>query len=122
MKAIFNKNCMIVGWYDPQNKNVFNKELQWIGFINDSYFFSESIHWIGGFVKGTFVDKNGRPVAWIEGSIPTSANKLSQPITPIKPLSPLTPLRPLLPLVPLRPLTPIGGWSELEWKEYLKPS
>jgi hypothetical protein len=111
---------MLVGWYDQQNRNIFNKDLKWIGFINNGNFFSTSARWIGGFMNGTYVDKKGRPVAWIEGSVPVGGNVLIAPITPMVPLCPLTPLRPLTPLTPLRPLTPLGGWSLMDWNEYIE--
>lgn len=122
LKAIFNRKCMLVGWYDQQNRNIFSKELLWIGFVTDCYFFDRNAQWLGGFVKGTFVDKMGKPVAWIEGCIPEGCNILLrpvQPLKPLKPLEPLTPLRPLAPLAPLRPLVPLGGWSEIDWYKYI---
>lgn len=120
MKAIFNRNCVLVGWYEPQNKNVFSKELQWIGFIKNGHFFSISAQWLGGFRNGTYLDKSGRPVAWVEGSTPMGGNALLEPMKPMMPLQPLRPLRPLTPLRPLRPLTPLGGWSILDWNKYVK--
>ena len=120
MKAIFNKNCMLVGLYEPQNNNVFNKDMQWIGFVSNRNFFLKSTRWLGGFVNGTFVDKKGRPVAWIEGSVPIGVNILVPPMIPMPPLCPITPLRPLCPMPPLRPITPLGGWSVLDWNEYIK--
>lgn len=119
MKAIFNKNCVLVGWYETQNKNVFNNDMQWIGFINNGYFFSKTAHWLGGFINGTYVDVKGRPVAWNEGSTPVGVNILPAPIVPMIPLQPLSPLHPLKPLTPMRPLIPLGGWSELEWNDYI---
>lgn len=70
MKAIYNKNSELVGWYEPQKKNVFGKEMQWIGFVKNDYFFSRNARWIGALVNGVYVDKQGRPVAWTAGSIP----------------------------------------------------
>ena len=123
MKAIFNRNCVLVGWYEPQSKNVFSKEMVWIGFINDGYFFSETAQWLGGFINGTYVDKQGKPIAWIEGSIPMGVNALilpMRPIPPLRPLPPIPPLRPLPPIPPLRPLLPFGGWSSLDWNKYIR--
>lgn len=120
MRAIYNKNCEIVGWYEPQRKNVFGREMQWIGFVKNGYFFSKNARWIGALVDGVYVDKQGRPVAWIAGNTPRRTNALRTPLAPLVPLQPLTPLRPLIPLRPLRPLTPLGGWSQLEWDEYIK--
>ena len=110
---------MLVGWYDQQNKNIFSKELLWVGFVTDYYFFAMNAKWLGGFVKGTFVDKMGKPVAWIEGCTPEGCNMLLQPMQPLIPLKPLTPLRPLTPLAPLHPLVPLGGWSEIDWYKYI---
>jgi len=120
VKAIFNRNCILIAWFEPQNKNVFSKEMFWIGFVDNAYFFSASAKWLGGCINGTFVDKNGRPVAWIEGSTPVGVNVLRPPMVPMVPMHPLTPLRPLTPLTPLRPLIPLGGWSPLDWNEYIK--
>ena len=120
MKAIYNKNSELVGWYEPQKKNVFGKEMQWIGFVKNDYFFSRNARWIGALVNGVYVDKQGRPVAWTAGSIPRRTNPLGVPMTPMVPLYPLPPLRPLTPLRPLQPLIPLGGWSLLEWDEYIK--
>lgn len=120
MKAIFNRNCILMGWYDPQNRNVFDKDMMWLGFVVKNYFYRENCRWLGGLVNGTFVDKTGRPVAWLEGYSPASCHMLMQPFMPMRPLTPLTPLRPLMPLMPLRPLVPLGGWSKKEWSEYLE--
>lgn len=119
MKAIFNKNCILVGWYDQRNRNVFNKELMWIGFMDNNYFFAIDRRWLGGVVNGTYVDKSGKPVAFIEGYSPIGCNKLMQPGMPYVPLHPMIPLRPLKPITPFRPLTPLGGWSKIEWDEYI---
>lgn len=119
MKAIFNKNCILVGWYDQKNKNVFSKELVWIGFTLNQYFFNLNRQWLGGIVNGTCVDKTGKPVAFIEGYAPIGCNKLMRPGMPYMPLRPLTPLCPLRPMTPLRPLMPLGGWSKIEWNEYI---
>lgn len=119
MKAIFDKNCILVGWYEQQNKNVFSRELIWIGFVDGNYFFAKSGRWLGGFINGTFVDKAGKPVVWLEGYTPMAAKLLMPPIQPMIPAQPLTPLRPLMPLTPLRPLVPLGGWSIMKWNDYI---
>lgn len=120
MKAIFNRNCILVGWYDQQRKYVFSKELVWIGFVYKGYFFNIYGRWLGGLIRGTYVDRIGKPVAWIEGYVPVGGNALVSPTIPSIPMMPLTPIRPLMPLMPLRPLTPLGGWSLLDWNEYIR--
>lgn len=119
MKAIFNRNCILVGWYEQQNKNVFSREMMWIGFVNNNYFFARNGRWLGGLINNTYVDKMGKPVAWLEGYSPVGCNMLMQPMQPLLPIQPLTPLRPLTPLTPLHPLIPLGGWSVMEWSEYI---
>ena len=119
MKAIFDKHCNCVGWYDENKEMVYNTELSWIGFITNGYFFSPNTEWIGAMKKGTFVDKNGKPVAWIEGATPVATSRLAIPLRPLRPFRPLRPLKPLRPFRPLRPMTPIGGWSTYSWEEYI---
>ena len=122
MTAIFDRHCNCVGFYDENGSMVFSSDLDWIGFTNNEYFFRDDTNWCGGLVNGTFVDKSGKPVAWLEGMQPVGPLALLRPITPIKPLTPLRPLTPLSPLAPLTPLTPMGGWSSLSWSEYLAQS
>lgn len=68
MTAIFDKHCNCVGFYDKSDGMVFAKDLQWVGFTQGTYFFREDTTWCGGLVNGTFVDKSGKSVAWLEGS------------------------------------------------------
>ena len=120
MKAIFDRNCNCVGWYNESNEMVFDCETKWVGFVKQTYFFSNHSNWLGALINGSFVDKNGRPVAWVQGYSPRGSVRLARPLTPLCPLTPLRPLRPLTPLRPLRPLTPLGGWSSYSWNDYIK--
>ena len=118
MKAIFDKWCNCVGWIDEKSLMVFSKEMSWIGFVKDNYFFSPKAIWLGALINGSFVDRQGKPVAWLNGSQPKGRLPLLRPLTPLIPITPLRPLRPLTPLSPLQPLAPLGGWSDLEWSTY----
>ena len=119
MKGIFDKNCFMTGWIDQVSMMIFNMDMKWIAYVVEGNVFSTSQSLLGAYIKGTFVDKKGHPVAWVEGAHPIPTGVLSRPLTPLKPLSPLTPLMPLRPLQPLRPLTPVGGWSLLNWNDYI---
>lgn len=119
MKAIFDKNTRCVGWINEDSLMVFSTDMGWVGFIRDSYFFSSSLLWLGGLFDGSFVDRSGKPVAWVSGFRPKGRMPLFRPLKPLRPLTPLRPLRPLTPLSPLLPLTPLGGWSNLDWNEYI---
>lgn len=116
MKAIFDRDCKCVGWYNENDGMIYDTEMKWIGFISRNNFFSTNTIWLGGFFQGSMVDKQGRVVAWVEGNRPQGTLPLQ---CPLRPLKPLTPLRPLRPLRPLKPLMPLGGWSRLNWREYI---
>ena len=122
MKAIFDRHCNLVGWYDSDTKNIFDENMEWIAFLINGFVYNIQCGWIGAYVEGTFVDHFGKPVAWIDGSTPKGCGMLLQPLRPLLPLRPLRPLRPLTPLRPLRPLDPLGGWSSLEWERYVSGS
>lgn len=119
MKAVYDKNCNCVAWLDERTMNVFALDMRWIGFVDGKSFFSRDTRWLGGFSKGTFQDKWGRPVGWIFGVNPASTLPLMQPLTPLGPLTPLRPLRPPAPLRPAHPLAPLGGWSPFDWDSYI---
>lgn len=119
MKALFDKNCNFVGWFCLEDGNLFDRNMNWIGFKNENNLFSNQAKWLGGFVQGSILDKMGRPVAWMSGSIPHGRLRLLQPLRPLQPLNPLRPLQPLNPLRPLRPLPPLGGWSNYTWHEFM---
>lgn len=119
MTPIFNRSCACVGWYNAEGM-VFGANLEWIGFVADKGFFSADLKWLGGLVNGTFVDKIGKPVAWLQGFQPKCTNTLLSATRPIRPVTPIRPIRPLQPLKPLKPLTPLGGWSTLDWNSYLE--
>lgn len=119
MTPIFNKSCLCVGWCNTEGM-VFSNSLKWIGFVVDQSFFSNNLKWLGGLINGTFIDKKGKPVAWLQGFQPKGANVFSPTTYPVRPIAPIRPIRPLQPLKPLKPLTPLGGWSTLDWNSYLE--
>lgn len=118
MTPIFDPHADLLGWFDGEH--VFDTELNWVAFIDDGHVFSaDSLEWLGPLHEGSFLDTHGKPVAWLTGSSPSSTLAPLRPLIPLRPLTPLTPLMPLTPLKPLVPLTPLGGWSILDWSEWL---
>ncbi len=118
MKAIFDKSSNLVGWIEKEH--VFDLNLNWIAFLsNGNIFSSNKVKWLGPFNQGSFLDRDGKPVAWIEGVKPSGTLKPLVPTTPFRPFTPLRPLNPLKPLKPLQPLVPLGGWSKISWEMYL---
>lgn len=120
MEAIYDKNVILVGWLDTDSNMLFNTDMIWVGFISNGNVFSTHCNWIGGYMEYTFVDKHGKPVAWVGGHNPIGTLPLLAPLKPLRPLTPLRPLRPLTPLRPLSPLIPLGGWSTMSWKTFLE--
>lgn len=115
MNPIFDRNSRLVGWINEKDNMIYDASMRWIGFKRNDSIFTNNSNWVGGYYKNTFVDKQGKPVAWLGNHQPCGCGKLSEPLTPLRPLTPLTPLRPLTPLTPLRPPTPLDGWSNLDW-------
>ena len=117
MKPIFDKHVQLCGWFDGEN--IFDLNLNWVAFWDSGNTFSAStLSWLGPLNEGSFLDRLGKPVAWLEGSNPNVTTKPLTPLKPLKPLQPLRPLKPLTPLKPLNPLPPPGGWSGLEWAQW----
>ena len=117
MKALFDKDTNLVGWITKDRKNIFDLNLNWVGFVaNDNSVWTVKTKSCVGILYGYSVrDNNGKTLFWNpETPIENSLRPL-KPLNPLTPLRPLRPLNPLRPLRPLRPLTPLGGWSTLTW-------
>lgn len=119
MTPIFDRNSNMVAWFDGEN--VFDINQDWIAFHSNGHLFSSSsLAWLGALNSGGIQDQNGKAVAWLAGSRPSSSLRPLTPLRPLKPLQPLRPLRPLTPLKPLVQLAPLGGWSSLSWQQWLQ--
>jgi len=119
MMPIFDREAGLVGWFDGYH--LFDLNMNWVAFLdNGNLFSSNTLAWLGPFHQGSFLDTSGKPVGWLEGSNPTGTLKPLKPLEPLRPLKPLKPLKPFKPLKPLKPLQPLGGWSDLEWEDWIK--
>lgn len=117
MTPIFDSNAALVGWFDGHN--IFDADLRWIAFsVSGQVFSAESLAWLGPLNGTSFLDRNGKPVGWLEGSTPKGAPPSPVPLTPLRPLAPLRPNRPVQPITPIRPLVPLGGWSPQRWESW----
>lgn len=118
MTPIFDKGSNVVAWFNGEH--VFDADLNWVAFVRNGHVFSAASHeWLGPIREGSFQDTSGRPVGWLQGSQPSGGLRPLSPLRPLQPLTPLRPLQPLMPLRPLQPLTPLGGWSTIEWGQYI---
>ena len=117
MKALFDKDTNLTGWVSKDRKNIFDLDLNWVGFVanGDSVWSVKSKTWLGNLYGYNIRDTNGKTIFWNPETPIENSLKPLTPLNPLTPLRPLRPLRPLSPLRPLRPLTPLGGWSNLNW-------
>ena len=117
MTPLFNADARLVAFFD--GAHLFDLANDWIGFHDRGNVFACGGAWLGPLNKGTFQDKDGRAVAFLAGSQPSTGMKPSPPMQPKRPLPPKRPLRPRTPLPPPAPMLPGGGWSPLSWAQWL---
>ncbi len=118
MTPIFDADCRHVGWFD--GTHVYDMNVDWIAFHSKGNVFTSrpSGEWLGPLHEGSFLDRQGRPVAWLQGTAPHGGLMPSAPQGAMRPLRPKKPLRPRTPLFPTKPLTPSTGWSPVTWLEW----
>lgn len=118
MTPIFDKDSLLSGWFDGQN--LYDLNMDWAGFITGGNAFeSGAVSWLGQVRGDVFLDRDGKPVAWMNKAKPAGTLKPLRPLKPLKPLRPLKPLKPIKPLKPLVKLTPTGGWSRLSYQDWI---
>ncbi len=117
MTPIFDANVRLVGFFD--GTYLFDTNNEWMAFHDRDNVFAPSGRWLGPLKAGTFLDADGKAVAWLSGSRPTTGMKPQPPMNPKRPLPPKRPLRPRSPLPPPVPMLPGGGWSQLTWAQWM---
>ena len=119
MFPLFNKNCDLVAWVEP-DEHIFDTDMNWVAYISNEHAWSvQTGNWLGPVIGLTFLDQNGKPVAWNpEQSIETTLRPI-RPVRAIRAIRPIRPIRPVRPIRPIRPVTPVGGWSALTWQQWL---
>jgi ribosomal protein S18 acetylase RimI-like enzyme len=119
MTPIFDANCAHVGWFD--GTHVFDMNVEWVAYHSNGNIFTSEMtgNWLGPLLEGSFLDRQARPVAWLQGTSPHGGTIPAAPMRAMRPLRPKKPLRPRTPLFPARPLTPGCGWSDVPWLTWL---
>ena len=117
MTPIFNADVRLVAFFD--GTYVFDLANEWIAFHDRGNVFAASGRWLGPLQAGTFLDLDGKPVAWLADARPTTGAKPAPPMNAKRPLPPKRPLRPRTPMPPAAPLQPGGGWSKLSWAQWV---
>jgi ribosomal protein S18 acetylase RimI-like enzyme len=118
MTPVFDANNRLVAFFD--GSYVFDLDNDWIAFHDNGQIFASGGAWLGPLHHGSFLDREGQPVAWLAGTKPTPGLKPAAPSNGRRPLLPKRPLRPRTPLPPPRPLPPGGGWSKLGWAQWMR--
>ena len=118
MTPVFDADNRAVAFFD--GTWVFDLNNDWIAFHDNGQIFASGGAWLGPLHHGSFLDRDGQPVAWLVGTKPTSGMKPSAPLNGRRPLLPKWPLRPRTPLPPPRPLPPGGGWSKMSWVHWIR--
>ncbi|MFL6627949.1 MAG: GNAT family N-acetyltransferase [Vitreoscilla sp.] len=117
MTPIFDAHVRLVGFFD--GLYLFDVANEWMAFHDRENVFAPGGRWLGALKAGTFLDAEGRAVAWLAGARPTTGMRPQPPMNPKRPLPPKRPLRPRAPLPPPAPMLPGGGWSPLTWAQWL---
>ena len=117
MTPIFNADVRLVGFFD--GTYLFDVGNDWIAFHDRGHLFACGGRWLGPLSHGTLQDPDGRAVAFLAGSTPSTGMKPVRPMHPKLPLHPKRPLRPRTPLPPPWPMQPGGGWSKLTWAQWM---
>jgi hypothetical protein len=120
MKALFDKDCGLVGWLKDSHDHIFDTQMNWVAYIkNDNVWSAKSGNWCGPIKGYNCLDKNGKVVAWnpdqaVRGTVaPVTPVRAVRAVTPVRPVKPVSPVR------PVRPVTPVGGWSTLTFKSWI---
>lgn len=119
MTALFDRHSHLVGWFRESDEKIFDTHMHWVAFVRNGYVFNPHSHWLGGYKNETIVDQSGKAVAWLRGHSPHSTTRLPRPAIPARPAMPATPARPATPATPAIPSTPAGGWSNLDWENFI---
>lgn len=119
MKPLFDKECELVGWIDPQH-HIFKTDMDWVAFWAGGHAWSaESGDWLGPVRGLVCLDQAGRVVAWNPDARVAGTSRPTRPSRASRASRPSRPSRPSSPLRPSRPSTPSGGWSELSFWGWL---
>jgi GNAT superfamily N-acetyltransferase len=118
MTPIFDAGHYHVGFFD--GSYLFDVNNDWIAFHENGHIFASGGAWLGPLHHGSFLDREGQPVAWLAGTKPTAGLRPAAPPNGRRPLLPKRPLRPRTPLPPPRPLPPGGGWSKISWTQWMR--
>jgi hypothetical protein len=117
MLAIYNPEGKVVGWRNK--KFIYNDDRKLIAHIAGNGVFAGFNGHIGYFKDGYFVDKNGYPVAFIDGAKggPTPVS----PVLPVLSVPSAPPVPPVPPTPPLLTAMPAmsSSWSPQSWDGFL---
>lgn len=119
MFALFDKDCDLVGWIEP-DRHLFDADMNWVAYISGGNAWSaETGNWLGAAPGLLLRDQSGRPVAWNPKEQVTGTARPARPARAARAARPARPTRPARPARPVRPATPAGGWSPMSFWAWL---
>ena len=116
MLPVCDSRGSVVAWLD--SGRILDLRGAFHAFIHAGAVFTYSGGYLGTFTSGFFRDKQGHPVAFVEGAM----NGPHLPVAGFPPVPPpvgVEPRQPILP-VPPNPPTPARSWSGMSWAEYME--
>lgn len=120
MQPLFSPRCDLVGWMDAQ-QHVFDPHMEFIAFVVRGQAWSaNSLAWLGPATGTTLYDRTLRPVAWNPRQTIGGAPAAMVPPQPMRPARPMRPQMRLSPRPPMFPAAPPGGFSKLEFRQWLE--
>jgi hypothetical protein len=116
MLPVCDRRGAVVAWLD--SARIVDLGGAFRAFVQGGAVFAYSGAYLGTFDSGFFRDKQGHPVAFIEGA----TNGPVLPVAAHRPVAPLISVEPRRPVPPMRPIppTPSLSWSGTSWAEYIE--
>jgi hypothetical protein len=113
MIPLFDKDAVQVGWASDDFGDIFNFEMDWVGFTfgGDAWRVSD-VAWVGPIIERNIYDRSGAPIVWSNDNV-ASQLPVTTPDKPFKPTEPVKHMK-LLRQEFVRVLpAPDRGWSEI---------
>ncbi|THV31193.1 4-fold beta flower protein [Rhizobium rosettiformans] len=119
MFALFNRNCELVGWIEP-DEHIFDTDMNWVAYLSGGHGWSAATgNWLGPVDGLLCLDRSGRPVAWNPEERVEGTARPGRPSRAARAARPGRPARPARPSRPSRPATPAGGWSSETFSDWI---
>ena len=119
LEPLFNKDCELVGWIEP-DEHIFDTSMQWVAYVrNDHAWSADNGNWLGAVEGLVCRDTSGKPLAWNPEQVVSGTPRPPKPPKAPRSPKPPRPSKPPKPPKPPKPSTPPGGWSTLSFRAWM---